>query len=422
MKIKKNIKTKQRLKANKRIHLCWLVLFLNLFSYGSGVKESYDLDDLVKLLDRHSLLLRAAELDRHIAEEEYRAARALPNPEVELFKGEGKLFYPAERASLWGVGTRISIPNPIYRFFRLKSLKKTITEAEIEAEIKRKNVIKDLKTHYFRCQFSRKIASLLREKIERLREMNRITKARVSIGEAREIDYLRTSVEIQKGRSRLFGLQKTAGYERTKINEFLNYVLAKDFQVVEDFSFAPLAYIEDRIERLIDKSPFVVLKLNDLDIKKANLKASNHAFIGDIAVFGEREKEVEAEVWRLGVGLSLPIFNTGSASARKAKLEQEKARLEFEQAKKHLFADIDRMISEIRVLENEIETFTGAVLKEGRENMELSERLYREGEIPLVVFLDSQNSFFEIQQRYYEAISEWKILRAELEALLGEAL
>jgi hypothetical protein len=36
-----------------------------------------------------------------------------------------------------------------------------------------------------------------------------------------------------------------------------------------------------------------------------------------------------------------------------------------------------------------------------------------------VVFLDSQNSFFEVQERYYEAISEWNILKAGLEALLG---
>ena len=74
------------------------------------------------------------------------------------------------------------------------------------------------------------------------------------------------------------------------------------------------------------------------------------------------------------------------------------------------------------MLEKEIETFKGAVLEEGRQNRELSETLYKEGEVPLVVFLDSQNSFFEVQQRYYEAISEWDLLKAELEEMLGEEL
>ena len=39
-----------------------------------------------------------------------------------------------------------------------------------------------------------------------------------------------------------------------------------------------------------------------------------------------------------------------------------------------------------------------------------------------MVFLDSRNSYFEVQQRYYEAITEWNILKAELEALLGGGL
>lgn len=83
-------------------------------------------------------------------------------------------------------------------------------------------------------------------------------------------------------------------------------------------------------------------------------------------------------------------------------------------------ADIRQITAAIRVLEKEIETFTGAVLKEARENMEISEKLFREGEVPLLVFLDSQDSFFDIQARYHEAVTEWDILKAELDALLGE--
>ena len=79
-------------------------------------------------------------------------------------------------------------------------------------------------------------------------------------------------------------------------------------------------------------------------------------------------------------------------------------------------------MAEIRILEKEIDTYQGAILKEGRENMQLSEKLFRSGEIPLVVFFDSQNSFFELQERYYKSITEWKILTAELEELLGEEL
>ncbi|MCK5059217.1 MAG: TolC family protein, partial [Candidatus Aminicenantes bacterium] len=315
-----------------------------------------------------------------------------------------------------------SIPNPLYRFFFLKSLRKTIDNAEIEVKIKKKSVIRELKTHYFRLQFSRKIAALLQEKIKRLAEVNRITKAKASIGEAKEIDALRTSVEIRKNKSLLFKFEKIVSYEKTKINEFLDYSLQKNIPLVEDFSFAPLTDIEGRIDNLIKRCPRILIKLNELDRKKAQVKTGKYSLVESITIFGEREKELEAKLWKFGIGFSIPLFNTKSAVVRKAKYEQEKAQKELEHAKKHLFADLYRIISEIRILEQEIETFTDAVLKEGRKNIELSEILYKEGEIPLIVFIDSQNSFFEIEERYYEAITEWKISKAALEELSGEEL
>jgi cobalt-zinc-cadmium efflux system outer membrane protein len=411
-----------KLRYYKTITFLLLLFLLNFFSFSSPTEKSYTLDELTKLLKQHSLLLQITEIGSSIAKEEYRAARALPNPEIELSKGEGELLVGSGNPSLWGVGAKVSIPNPIYRHYFLKSLRKNITAAGIEGDIKKKSIIRALREHYFRLQLSRKIGALLQEKINRLQEVSRITKAKASIGEVKEIDFLRSSVEIQKHKSYLFKMEKIVATSKTRINEFLNFTLNKDFSVLEDFGFTPLTDIENKIDGLIKKSPFVLLKLNELAQKKAGVKAGRHSLIESIEVHGERGKEVEAKLWKFGIGFSIPIFNTKSAEVRKAKYERQKARKELEHAQKHIFADINRIISEIRVSEKEIETFTGAVLKEGRKNIELSEKLYKAGEIPLVVFLDSQNSFFEIEQRYYEAITEWKMLKAELEELLGEKI
>ncbi|MCP5105351.1 MAG: TolC family protein, partial [bacterium] len=260
------------------------------------------------------------------------------------------------------------------------------------------------------------------EKLRILEEVNRITKAKVSIGESKEIDYLRSSVEIQKIKTSLFKAGKTIAYEKTKVNEFLNYSLPEDFTIADTFAFSPLPEVEERLQKLIDKSPLIRLKSNRVEQGNAHLKAARFSIIESVELFGEKEKEMEGKIWRVGIGVSIPLFNQKSAHIRKAKLEKEKAKFEFEHAQKHFFADIQRIVAGIRILEKEIDTFKGAILKEGRENMELSETLYKAGEVPLVVFLDSQNSYFEVQERYYEAITEWNLLKAELEELLGEEL
>jgi len=418
-----------RIKQTKTIYL--VILFLLFISVSSsmvyaskgtktGAGKQYTLRQLVALAEKNNLPVKISELDKDIATEEYRDARALPNPQLEYAGGRADIPGEPGKAKLWEIGLRWSAPNPIYRYFFLKSKKTFIKEAEIKAEIKKKEIIKGLKIHFYRLQLYQKIKVFLEEKLRILNEVSRITKAKVSIGESKEIYFLRSSVEIQKNKTRLFQVQKIIASERTNVKELLNYTLPDDFTIVEDFSSTPLPDIEEGIRKRIDKSPLILLKTNRLDRENKYLKAARFSIIESVEFFAEREKEVEGKLWRVGIGIAVPLFNWKSAHTRKAKYQKERARMEFEHAKKHFFADIQRMVSGIRVLEKEIETFKGAILKEGRVNMELSEKLYKEGEVPLVVFLDSQNSFFEIEERYYEAISEWNILKAELEAVLGE--
>lgn len=409
----------------KRMNLFWIVCFIIGFSVILASGETpghYTLDQLIQLAYQNNLLLKITELDKDIASAEYRDLRALPNPELEYANGRFEIPGEQENTSIWGVGLKWSMPNPLYRHFLLKSGKASITQAEIQAEMNKRNIVKGLKTHYYRLQFYKKINTFWEEKLQRLEEVNKITKAKVSIGESKEIDYLRSSVEIQKNKTTLFRIRKIITYERTKVNEFLNYVLSEDFTITGDFSFSPLPEMENRIDRLIESSPLIRLKLNQVKQQNAHHKAARYSIIEEIEVFGEQEKEFEGKKWKLGVGISIPIFNWKSAHIKKAKLQKQKARLEFEHEKKHFYADILRMIAEIRVLEKEIETFKGAILSEGKENMELSEILYKEGEVPLVVFLDSQNSFLEIQERFYEAITQWNILKSELQELVGEEI
>ncbi len=397
--------------------LCMAVLIR--LAYGG---QDFTLPDLVKLATENNLLLKISDLERQIAAEEYRAARLLPNPELEYSQGRGEVPEISGQRRLWSLGLKLSIPNPLYRHYLLKAEKGKVTAEEIKEEILRRDIIKRLKHHYYRLQFNREIRAFAAERRDILDEIKRITRARASIGEAREIDVLRTSVERQKVGSELFSIEKSISVERAHLDEVLNFSLPADFEVVADFRFAPLPDIDSRVGLLIENSPSLRLRQNHLLVKRNNLKASRNSLIDSLQIFGEREREVDAYVWRVGLGLSLPIFNTRSHVIKQARLEREKAEVEWRHVRNHLAANIRQLMAQIRVLEQEIQTYQGVILKEGQENMLLSQRLYRAGEISLIVFLDSQQSFFELQERYYRALTEWKILKAELEAFLGEAL
>jgi len=404
----------------EKSRVLFFVLIFGFIIQISPAQTKFGLNNLIDILIKNNLLLSISELDHKIVREEYRSAKSLPNPEVEYSRGQGDLIDSSDSRELWGIGLKLSIPNPIYRYYLLKSAKGSVTRTIIQKEIKKRHLIKLLKHHFFRLQLNKKFQDLFQERSNIMDEILRITKAKVRIGESKEIDFLRTSVEKQKLKTSLFKLEKSISVEKMRINELLNFTLPEDYEIDVDFNFTPFLDLALKITYLVEKSVMVELKKNAVFTSKNRLKSNWYSLLKSFHLFGEKGKDIDANVWRVGIEVSVPLFNIRLPEIRKAKLEKKKADIELEYVKKNLFFKANRIIAEIKILEAEIEMYKEAVLKEGQENADLSEKLYKAGEIPLIVYLDSQSSFFELQERFFEAITEWKILKAEFEELLGE--
>jgi outer membrane protein TolC len=242
----------------------WLfvsLIFGILYQIGPA-QSKFDLITLIDRLKKNNLLLKISELDQKIAREEYRSAKSLPNPELEYSRGQGDLIDGSDSRELWGLGLKLSIPNPILRHYLVKSAKGTVIEAIIQREIRKRYLIKLLKKHFYRLQLSKKLKDITRERILIMDEVLKITRAKVDIGESKEIDFLRISVEKQKLTTLLFKLEKSISVEKMKINELLDFTLPGYFEIEVDFDFTPFLDSTIQITHLIEKSAIVEMKKN----------------------------------------------------------------------------------------------------------------------------------------------------------------
>ncbi|MCP5101996.1 MAG: TolC family protein, partial [bacterium] len=131
---------------------CWA-----LFLPGLAAENNYTLPQLIELAKKGNLLLKITELDKKIAVQEYRDTRALPNPEFEYSRGRAEIPGETGKPKLWSMGLKWPMPNPLHRYYYLKSMSKNITTAEIEAEMRKREIIKGLKNHYFQLRLYKKI-------------------------------------------------------------------------------------------------------------------------------------------------------------------------------------------------------------------------------------------------------------------------
>ena len=103
-----------------KILIC-IICGLMLVTQGVGAKKNYTLNELVQLMKSNNLLFKISDIDKDIAREEYRINRVLPNPEFEYSRGQGDLRGEDQQPSLWAMGLKLSVPNPLHRYFLLQN-------------------------------------------------------------------------------------------------------------------------------------------------------------------------------------------------------------------------------------------------------------------------------------------------------------
>jgi len=97
------------------------------------------------------------------------------------------------------------------------------------------------------------------------------------------------------------------------------------------------------------------------------------------------------------------------------KQEREVAALKME-----ISTEVVTRLKQLRLAEQTLETFQEGLLKQAEQSLALSETSYRQGEISLLDYLDSQRTYYQILRDYNSALFSWQQHKAALEKAVGE--
>ena len=87
-----------------------------------------------------------------------------------------------------------------------------------------------------------------------------------------------------------------------------------------------------------------------------------------------------------------------------------------------LTTEIKTKYNKLRLSEQIIQLFLSSLLKEAEASLKIAEVSYKQGEISLVEYLDSQRTYISILKDYQNSLFNWNINRASLEKSIGEEL
>ena len=282
------------------------------------------------------------------------------------------------------------------------------------------------RTFYRLVSDSRRLA--LAEEILALNQrLADVAQRQLTAGEISRLDLNLAVVELGRSRSRMLAVRRERVQTALELERLVGLPRGTPLAPVFDPSvhterdLQPLADsasaldVEQVTQRALGRRADVIERSAATREATAEAALARREALPNLILRGVSEPDGDGRVLRPGIGLTLPVFNLnrGTVAARRATARQ--AELERAAVVTRVRTDVAAAAAAYRSAAEEVNVLEATVLGPARQNRQLVETAYREGEVGLPVLLLIRNQAIDAELEYW---TSWLAEREALAALL----
>ena len=246
---------------------------------------------------------------------------------------------------------------------------------------------------------------------------------RVRAGEDSRLDGNLSSVEADRARNQLAAARERLLQARAQLATFMQLPPAELPEVAGDIpqTIGSLR-LEALLERVAQRPSLRALAAREssarsrLELEKAG--AFPDVTVG-LATAREGPMEMREQATTLSVTVPLPLFNRNQAAIGAARTQVDQARIDREAAARNGEAAVREIWLRVQSLEARITRLSGEVLPKLDDNLQLSTKAYRAGEIGIVQLVLVNRQALDARREYLEALGEFTEARIALQLAAG---
>lgn len=402
-------------------------IFFSLFllatftaSVLSNEKKESNLPEIINLGLKNNPLISAKLREVEAKKAAYQASKLLFNPKLEFHKGKGEFFDTSVKRSTDGVSLSQYLENPLKRHYRIQMHEKDWQASEYLFNFSKLEVTFEIKNLFYKILLLKNKTGFAQKNLASIREIHKLIEKRARLGEVKELEAIKLYVETLKAQNELNKIQTELKLAKENLNKFLGYSLPPDFSVLGELDQRPLAIAE---KTLLDKTllshPLVKKKEKDLEYAKSNLSYVKWQRFPDFTLSGFINNELDGKNKGIGISLDIPLWNFKSKEIAEAENLRLKQSEELRALKMEITTEVKVKLNQLRLSEQSINIFHTGLLKQAEESLKISEVSYKQGEISLIDYLDSQRTYYSILKDYQESLFAWNADKAALEKATG---
>ena len=409
----------------KKIFITLLILIAGHVCFAENSVQKISLSEAVNLAIKNNIDFQANKLDTEIAKNNIKVANKLQNPDFDIFynfgsagKGNPQLFGMTETIEIAKRGARKKLAKANYEL-----AKENLNFYEFDLKM-------DVREAYINLVAAKSILKSLQEQQKLLKELLTIAQKRYEAGAAPEIDVIQAEIALN---------QMTTQVNTAKVNvksatfEFNKTINPKDktylkFDTVDDLfrnNFIDLetpnpksqmpefeTIAEDSLKNRFD----IKIAKQQINVAEKNLTVIARQRIPDLEIqggYGYQSKGMSDD-GRFKTGayagaslVNLPLLYAYRPEIKNAKLEVEKAELNYISTKNKALKDLNNAYEKFVTAQMNLNFYNDKLLKNSDEMIRVSKRSYEVGKSNLTSLIVMEQSYKSIIIGYTYALADY---------------
>ena len=358
------------------------------------------------------------------------------NERGERFDTQGNLVPFTGQPTSYSTGLQSSLQlfDGGRRFFDIKAAKADVNAAEAGEIASRYDIALQVKQQYYNILAARESQSAAEAQIQQAEQQLRASSIRLRAGAATVSDSLRSVVLL--GNARLAALSarnnlQLANATLTRLVASPTPVTATASDTIDQRIVIPTI---DELVPLVDRAPAIRQADAELSSAKASVRSAKTAFLPTVNMnfnrggsgldpaFGIGDKRY-AYNQNLSFSLNFPLFNnlTREVNVARAIVAEDVAEASLRDARYLARQTLVQSLGQMRIAREQVDIQTQSVAA-ATEDVRVQQRRYELGATTLLDLLTSQAQLDTARNSLIRARYDYRVAKAQLEALIGRDL
>ena len=411
----------------KKIIVLFIILIFGSYCAAETSTEKITLKAAIVLAVKNNIDYAANKLDINIAKNSIKTANSLQNPDFNVFYNFGKAGEGNPQQI--GISETIEIAK---RSARKKLAKANLELAKENTAYFEFDLKMDVREAYVNLVAAKSILNSLKQQQKLLEELLSISKKRVAAGAAPEMDVLQAEIALNQMITQVNTAQvnvKSAVFEFNKVinpkdRTNVSFDTADElFNETENFTElltpAPqnaLPAFDSIAQNCLQNRFDIKIAKQKIDVAKKNLTVIARQRIPDLAVLGgygyqssgmSDDGKFQSGAYAGASLVNIPIFYNYSPEIKNAKLEIEKAQLNYNSTQYKALNDLNNAYEKFVTAKTNLNYYNEKLLKNSEEMIRISKRSYEVGKSNLTTLIVMEQSYKSIIVGYTYALKEY---------------